>query len=107
MAAFTGAYLAAIVLSTVGVGLLDFRWKLVFFSSDRVRALFLILLGVLIFVVWDLLGIATGTFFRGSSTAYIGIELAPELPLEEIFFLTFLCYLTLVVWRKVVQRGHS
>ena len=26
-----------------------------------------------------------------------GIVLAPEFPLEELFFLTFLCYLTMVV----------
>ena len=36
-------------------------------------------------------------FFRGSSEIVTGIELAPELPLEEPVFLAFLCYLTLVL----------
>jgi hypothetical protein len=32
-----------------------------------------------------------------------GVEVAPDLPLEEIFFILFLCYLTLVLHR-LVQR---
>ncbi|MDN6647329.1 MAG: lycopene cyclase domain-containing protein, partial [Corynebacterium flavescens] len=39
--------------------------------------------------------IATGTFFRGGSPYMTGIELAPELPVEEPIFLFFLSYLTL------------
>jgi hypothetical protein len=33
-----------------------------------------------------------------------GIELAPELPLEELFFIVFLCYLTLVLHQLIDQH---
>ena len=55
--------------------------------------------------VQNALGIATGTFFRGDSPFMTGVELAPEMPLEEPIFLFFLTYLTLNVTsgaRKVV-----
>ena len=62
---------------------------------------------MLFFLAWDAVGIATGVFLKGDSPALLGIDLAPHLPLEEIFFLTFLCYLALVVWagaERVLDR---
>ena len=47
------------------------------------------------FLLWDALGIVTGTFFRGESPYMTGVDLAPEMPLEEPVFLFFLTYLTL------------
>jgi len=51
-------------------------------------------------VVWDVVGIATGVFFRGSGPWMTGVLLGPELPLEEVFFLMVLTYSTLIsyVW---------
>ena len=51
--------------------------------------------GVLFFLIWDLAGITLGIFFRGNPGLLTGIQLSPELPLEELFFLTLLCYLTM------------
>jgi len=53
--------------------------------------------GVLFLLAWDLLGIALGIFARGENPYMTGILLAPQLPLEELFFLTFLCYLVMVL----------
>ena len=53
--------------------------------------------------MWDAVGIATGVFVKGDSPIFVGILLAPELPLEEPFFLAFLSYLG----RRAVERGRS
>ena len=94
-----GLYLAAILLSMLGIGLIDYRHKIALFGGFARRTLGVVGAGVLFFLVWDVFGIAFGVFFRGSSGAYLGIEVLPELPLEEVFFLTFLCYLTVIAWR--------
>ena len=66
--------------------------------------------GVVFFLVWDLVGIGLGIFFRGETAFMTGILLAPELPLEELFFLTLLCYLTMNLVRLAVRadaRGEA
>ena len=55
--------------------------------------------GVVFFLVWDLGGISLGVFFRGEGEWMTGVLLAPELPLEEVFFLVLLSYNTLIAWR--------
>ena len=100
------AYLAILLASLGGMVLCDYRWKLAFFRDAR-RAAALSLSVVAIFLLWDALGIATGTFYRGDSPFMTGVELAPEMPLEEPVFLFFLAYLTLNLTagaRMVVAR---
>jgi lycopene cyclase domain-containing protein len=60
-------------------------------------ALLVSLGGIAFFLVWDIAAIASGHYRAGQSEAMTGIMLAPELPLEELVFITFLCYLTLVL----------
>jgi hypothetical protein len=46
-------------------------------------------------------------FFRGETDFMTGIQVAPEVPLEEVFFLTLLCYLTMNAYSaatKVLDR---
>ncbi|WP_281887342.1 lycopene cyclase domain-containing protein [Agromyces rhizosphaerae] len=103
------AYLAALVLSLAAMCAIDARFRLVFWDSPG-RAAAVIGIGVAAFLVWDLAGIALGVFFRGETEFMTGILLAPELPLEEVLFLTFLCYLTLVLvlgTRRVLDRERS
>ncbi|WKD57964.1 hypothetical protein CAPI_07120 [Corynebacterium capitovis DSM 44611] len=88
------AYLAFLLISIACMGLCDWRWRLAFFR-DAPRATALSAGMVALFLLWDALGIATGTFFRGDSPYMTGVELAPELPLEEPVFLFFLTYLTM------------
>jgi lycopene cyclase domain-containing protein len=88
------AYLAALGLSLGAMVLLDMRFRLFFWRSP-VRAAVVLAVGVLFFLAWDLLGIGFGIFHRGETPFMTGVQLGPELPLEEAFFLTFLCYLTM------------
>lgn len=92
------AYLGALLLSLGGLALVDRRWRLAFWSDPR-RAGWTIGLGVLGFLAWDVIGLALGIFARGDSPHMTGLLLAPELPVEEVFFLTLLCYSALVLWR--------
>ena len=49
-------------------------------------------------------GILTGVFVKGHSPLFVGIDLAPHLPLEEVFFLLFLSYLAVVLWPVFERR---
>ncbi|GAB2702937.1 lycopene cyclase domain-containing protein [Microbacterium marinum] len=91
-----GLYLLFLVLSAAGIAALDLRFRLVMPVRPG-RAWAAIALGTAFFVLWDLVGIATGVFVRGESPLLLGIDLAPHLPVEEPVFLAFLCYLALVL----------
>lgn len=95
-----GLYIAAILLSAAGVAALDWRFRLAAFRAPW-RTLAVVGIGTAFFVIWDLAGITAGVFIMGDSPAYLGLLLAPHLPIEELLFLAFLCYLTLVVWAGV------
>ncbi|AKK08068.1 lycopene cyclase domain-containing protein [Corynebacterium testudinoris] len=88
------AYLSILLVTLVCMVLCDWRWKLTFFADAR-RAAIICVAMVALFLVWDALGIVTGSFFRGASDYMLGVELAPEMPVEEPIFLFFLTYLTL------------
>ncbi|CEA08962.1 hypothetical protein BN1051_02325 [Arthrobacter saudimassiliensis] len=91
------AYLAALLGALGCMALLDRRWKLFFWHRPG-RAALTLALGLAFFVTWDLFGIGLDIFYRGETPFMLGVEVAPELPLEELFFLTFLCYLTVVLY---------
>lgn len=88
------AYLAALAIALTGMVLLDRRFRL-FFWRDWRRAAIVLPLGVAFFLIWDVAGIALGIFFRGQTDFMTGMLVAPELPLEEVFFLTLLSYNTM------------
>ena len=92
-----GLYLAAILLSAAGVAALDARFRLAAWRTPG-RTAAAVGIGTAFFLVWDIAGIAQGIFVKGDSPALLGVDIAPHLPLEEPFFLAFLCYLALVVW---------
>ncbi len=91
-------YLIALLFSILGVGLLDWTHRVALFVDPR-ATLLAVVLSVVVFLIWDVVGIANGIFFRGDAPHLSGILLAPELPLEEVFFLILLSYNTLVVYR--------
>ena len=103
-------YLVALAIALTGMVMLDRRFGLFFWRSARTAAVVLVA-GVAFFLVWDLFGIGLGIFFRGETDFMTGLQLAPELPIEEVFFLTLLCYLTmnlygaLELWRA--RRAES
>ena len=82
------------------MALLDHRFKLFFFADAR-RASLVTGIGLAFFLLWDLGGIGLDIFYRGETPIMLGIVLAPHLPVEEVFFLGFLCYLTMVLFGLV------
>jgi lycopene cyclase domain-containing protein len=102
-------YLLSLVLALCCLVLLDRRFTL-FFWRDARRAALVLGIGVAFFLAWDLLGIGLHVFARGGSPFLTGIVLAPELPLEEVFFLAFLGYLTMVLISgaaRMLDRGRE
>lgn len=87
-------YLAALLVALSGMVVLDWKYRL-FFWRDARRAAIVLVIGLLFFIAWDWAGIGLSIFFRGETTFMTGIVLAPEFPLEELFFLTLLCYLVM------------
>lgn len=94
------AYLGTLALGSVCMAVMDHRWRLVLWADAR-RALTVIGVGFVLFLAWDVAALRLGLYHRGESAAMTGVEVAPDLPLEEIFFILFLCYLTLVMHRLV------
>ena len=95
-----GSYLLVLLLSLVGLYLLDRTHKLAF-TVDAKRSLLSMVPAYLVFLIWDIAGIATGIFFRGQNTLLTGIQVFPEFPIEELFFLALLCYSALIVFTWV------
>jgi lycopene cyclase domain-containing protein len=90
-------YLAGLIFSIIGLGLFDWKFKLGF-STNRKAAIFATLIPLIFFLLWDSAGIAVGIFFRGETSHLTGIVVAPELPIEELFFLFLLNYTTLTIF---------
>jgi len=91
------SYLAALIGAIFCFGLIDRRYKLVWWHN-RTLALRTLVLGVAFFLVWDITGVASGIFFPGDSPFDTGWLLMPGVPVEELFFLILLMYQTLIFW---------
>ena len=96
-------YLLALLIALTGMIMLDRRFGLYFWRAPW-RAAIVLALGVVFFVAWDVAGIGLGIFFRGETAFMTGLQVAPELPVEEIFFLALLCYLTMNVYGALTRR---
>lgn len=108
-----GLYLAGLLVSLVGMAVLDARFRLFFWRSPW-RAAAVTAIGLVFFLVWDLVGVAQGIFFIGPQRVLTGLIVAPEVPVEELFFLLLLCYTTMnavgavrPVVRRALERGRS
>lgn len=102
-------YLAALLLSLGCMLLLDWRFRL-FFWRDAVSAAVVTAVGLVFFLIWDVVGIANGIFFRGDGMIATGLVLAPELPLEEPIFLLFLVVCTMIIYagaERVLTRRRE
>jgi lycopene cyclase domain-containing protein len=100
-------YLATLIVAIGCVVLIDRRFRLLFWRDAR-RTMIVLAVGLAFFLAWDFFGIGLGIFFRGETAIMTGVLLAPELPLEEPFFLLFLCYLTMVLITGVERlREHQ
>ncbi|PFG39122.1 lycopene cyclase domain-containing protein [Georgenia soli] len=90
-------YLACLLVSLGCMVLLDRRFRLFLFADPR-RGALVLGVGVVFFLLWDLVAIGLGFYGRGQGEALSGVELLPHLPVEELVFITFLCYLTMVLY---------
>ena len=99
-------YLASLLVALTGMVLLDRRFRLFFWAAPG-RAALVMLVGLAFFVAWDLAGIGLGVFFRGETEFMTGMQVAPELPVEELFFLALLCYLTMNGYGLATQRSRQ
>lgn len=99
-------YLGLLLFSLAGLTTLDWHRRLALFHDAR-RTLLAVALGVAVFLVWDAAGIALGVFARGDVPVMTGIELWPEMPVEEPVFLVLLTYLALLLWRLAETRGGN
>lgn len=99
-------YLLTLVGSLAGMVLLDQRHSLVFFKHAKASAIAMAV-GVAFFAIADMVGIALGVFFRGDSPYLSGLVIAPEFPVEELLFLTLLCYCILAVYSAIEARRSS
>ncbi|WP_350348159.1 lycopene cyclase domain-containing protein [Agromyces sp. G08B096] len=95
-------YLALLVASIGCMVLLDLRFRL-FFRVAPARAAITLAAGLAFLLAWDLVGIGLGIFLHTPNTISTGILLAPHLPLEEVVFLAFLCYLSMVLWTGALR----
>lgn len=94
------AYAVCLLVSIAGMMAIDRRFKLAFWH-DRRRTVIALAVGIGIFVVWDILGIALGIFLHGDSPYSLPFTLASEFPVEELLFLFLLCYSALILYRGI------
>jgi lycopene cyclase domain-containing protein len=91
-------YLTALLVPISCMAAVDRSRRLVLWADWR-RSLVVLGTGMAAFLLWDVLAIDLSFYRRGGSHLMTGIEIAPHLPLEELFFVGFLCYFTLVAHR--------
>jgi lycopene cyclase domain-containing protein len=96
-------YLLSLCFSLAGLALLDYRYKLAFWNKPR-QTTWTIFATVTVFIVWDIIGILLGIFFHGGSPWTLPVRILPEFPIEELFFLTLLCYVTLLLYRGLDRK---
>lgn len=93
-----GAVYLLSLLTGIGCMLLiDWRFRLFFWHNAAAAAL-VTAAGTAFLLLWDAAGIAGGIFLRGDAAVASGVEIAPELPLEEPVFLVFLVLCTMVLY---------
>lgn len=94
----TGLYFGLLVFSIIGTVLLDHRHRLALFVDPR-RTILVVVMSVVFFLAWDINGVSNGVFFKGDSDLLVGWDVATEVPIEEVFFLTLLSHLALIAFR--------
>lgn len=98
-------YLSILLLLLGCMAALDARWKLFLFARPAAGVTVLVA-GTAFFLLWDVAAIAAGIFLHRDSPLMTGIMIGPQLPLEEAFFLLFLCYQAMVVFTGVLRIGQ-
>jgi len=96
-------YLIFLIFSLSGLLFADYKHKLFFFrypaSSFKIYAV-----SLLFFLAWDITGIALDVF--STNQAWVsGLHIViPDMPIEELLFLSLFLANTAIVWRLVCSR---
>jgi lycopene cyclase domain-containing protein len=94
------SYLGFLLFSIFGLAVLDHRFKLAFWY-DAARTAKVLTMAIALFIIWDIIGIKAGIFMHGNGPYSLPFRLFPEFPIEELFFLFLLTYVTLLLYRGV------
>lgn len=97
-------YLLILLALIACMAALDARYRLFVFARPA-PALLALAGGTAMFLLWDLIAIDLGIFLHRESVLMTGVMLGPQLPLEEAFFLFFLCYNTMVLFTGALTLG--
>lgn len=90
-------YLAGILGAFAGMIIIDWHWKVALFR-DPGHTVVVVAITFLVLLLFDITGLLLGVFAAGSRV--MGVFLfSRDMPLEEIFLLTFFGYFTLVMLR--------
>lgn len=93
-------YLGILLFSIAGLLLADWRYHLALWCDWRASLISISIVMVLL-LAGDIAGIKLGIFSTNQDFVS-GIHLlSPNLPVEELFFLFLLCYVTLIVFRAL------
>ncbi|MET0715287.1 MAG: hypothetical protein ABWY57_10275 [Mycetocola sp.] len=91
------AYLAGIMVAFAGMAIIDWKWKVALFR-DPGHTTMVVAITFIVLLLFDITGLLLGVFSAGSRV--MGIFLfSRDMPLEEIFLLTFFGYFTLIMLR--------
>jgi lycopene cyclase domain-containing protein len=91
-------YLSLLLLSLSGVAIIDYKYKLALWLYPR-KTIRVISIAMAVFIIWDIAGILLGIFFHGNSHYALSFRILPEFPIEELFFLLLLTYVSLIIYR--------
>ena len=103
------AYAIILILSISGLLVIDYKWQLIIWRDVISRRAFLatLICGLVFFLIWDLVGIGLGIFYTNPRYT-LGINLfTPNLPIEEIGFLTLLIYTILILLVGFTKRSEA
>lgn len=90
-------YLGGILTAFAGMGIIDWRWKVALFRAPG-PTLVVVAITLVVLLLFDITGLLLGVFSAGSRV--MGVYLfSRDMPLEEIFLLTFFGYFTLIMLR--------
>jgi lycopene cyclase domain-containing protein len=96
-------YLVSLLFAIMCLCLIDRKYTLAFWF-DRKRTTVTITFTILLFILWDNVGIQLGIFFDGNSPYMLPARLFPHFPIEELFFLFLLSYTTLLLYTGAKKR---
>ncbi len=97
-------YLSILVFSLSGIGWYDYKKRIFLFCRPK-QALTILLSLVGFFLLWDITGIVLGVFFTNQEFVSGLYFFTPNMPIEEIFFLTLVCYVSIILSSLSEQKA--